>query len=309
MTKHRVAALTAGAPLLSLSLACGGGSASPASPSSPAAVTFHVYDSALGEMSAATFSRNASASGDVTIVLSDLSIQGVDRYRAVVREVHQGDRVGAFVARTTSGTLTARVVNGATYDLFLMSTGSSVDYSCLDYMEESVSGASSDFPTLGRRTQGTIFNHAVVDGPDAPIAFAVSQFNTALNPFGIRYGAIQYLGATTSAADMYIGWSTAALLSPTRGYGGGGMAIVAVDGVNTNYDTLWYGQVGTVVHELGHAYLGAPDYLNNTGCFGFAGNLSCVFLSCAVKGTTFSAVGADAARYWALTNRRKWPTY
>jgi hypothetical protein len=301
--------------VLSVLTACGSHATNPTSPSVPpsssGAVNFRVYNSATGEVSAATFSKSPSKGGDVSISLSDVSIQGVDLRRAVLREAHQGDRVGAFVARTSNGALSAAVANGATYDLFLMSTASGLNYSCLDYQaqEESVTGASSDFPTMNRKTDGTIFNHKVVDGPDAPIEFAVSQFNTALNPFGIRYGAIEYLGVTTSTADMTVGWSTAALLSPNRGYGGGGMAIFAIDGINTDYDTLWYGQVGTIVHELGHAYLGAPDYLNNTGCFGFAGNLTCAFLPCAVKGTTFSASGADAARYWALTNRRKWPAY
>jgi len=294
----------AGVLLSCLFTACGG-SPSPASPSSLGATTFRVYNSALGPIPGATFTKSPSGLGDVTISLAELAISGIDRQRAVLREAHQDDRIGGFIARTSSGTLTARLTSGATYDLFLMSTASGVDYSCLDYSAESVAGASTDFPALVRLTAGTIFNYPVVDGPDEPILFSVSQFNAALNPFGIRYGSIQYLGATASAADMTIGWSTAALLSPNRGYGGSGQAIVAVDGINTEFDTLWHGQVMTVVHELAHAYLGAPDYITNTGCFGFAGNLSCVFLPCALRGTTFSAVGADAARYWALTNRRR----
>lgn len=306
-SRRRIDGLLACLMIASLGgFACGGrGSDGPVSPSPPptgtATLTFRVFNSKLGEVPGAGFVKSVARNGPngsfppVSIALAEISATGVDPQRAALRSSeHPDDRVGGLIARTTGGVLSFVPTGDATYDLFLMNAASGTNYDCLDYAAEKTSGMRTLFVTLRRVATGQIFGVQVVDGPDAPFEYAVEQFNSALNPFGVMYGHIQYVGLAMSA-DMTGGWSL--LSDGGKNLGGIGQFVIVTIG-SSAYEQFW-GPV-YAIHELGHAYLGAPDYYQNTGCFG--GNLSCAFVECipSITEATFTPSGADAARYWAL---------
>jgi hypothetical protein len=287
---------------------CGGRGNNPSSPTPPAGatatltLTFHVYNSATGEIPGAGFTKTVDVPAGtwfptVSISLAQLPLAGVDAGRAVLRYSHVGDKIGALIAKTLNGTLTFQPTFDATYDLFLMNASAGVDYACLDYTGEAPHGASSAFPTLHRYTTATLLGCPVEDGPDEPIQLAVDQFNEALNPFGVRYGYVDYRGADGATGNMAVAWTPRSACVASKG--GSGLLVVQQDpSITPTRETI------LVIHELGHAYLGAPDYYNNRSCF--SGNLACAFLDCAPAAdeATFSPAGQDAARYWALIDSR-----
>jgi hypothetical protein len=269
-----------------------------------ATLVFRVYNSASGEIPGAGFTRTVdrvcceSQYPNVSIELSTIKAVGVDPFRAVLRAAHQEDKVGSLVAKTTIGRLTIQPTGDATYDLFLMSTASGVDYRCLDYTGEAVHGATTSFPDLHRQTTGTLFGCPVEDGPDDPIELAVGQFNEALSPFGLRYGAIDYRGADATIGAMAVGWTTRDACPASMG-AGGAMVLRKYPPDAAVWGPVW------AIHELSHAYLGAPDYYLNGACF--SGNVVCSLLGCSEGNPpryAFTEAGKDAARYWALTDSR-----
>lgn len=270
-------------------------------PTRSATLTFRVYNSATGELSEATFSRVVESDlwtgllPSLSISLATLSVRGVDPVRAVLRLPHVGDQIGGLVGKTVTGTLTIQPTNDMTYELYLMNAASSVDYGCLDYTAEAMLGASTAFPTLRRVTSGQILGCPIEDGEDDAIESAVGQFNQALNPFGIKYGLIIYVGTGASSANMTIGWAPWDASAASKG--GGGYAVVQKrDGQTATTRRV------LVAHELAHAYLGAPDYYDQPACF--SGNTTCALVACPVAEPSFSSAGQDAARYWALMDSR-----
>ena len=176
-----------------------------------------------------------------------------------------------------------------------MNAATGVSYDCLDYTAEAVRGASSAYPDLHRATTGTIYGCPLEDGPDEPFQAAVDLFNEALNPFGLRYGKIDYLGADGATGTMMGGWSSRSVCQASAG--GYGMLVAQYRATDpAMWHTIW------VAHELAHAYLGAPDYYQNRSCF--SGNLTGAFFGTPATAATFTPAGKDAARYWALTDSR-----
>jgi hypothetical protein len=175
-----------------------------------------------------------------------------------------------------------------------MSNANAVDYDCLDYAVEATHGAATAFPMLRRTTQGQIFNCPVVDGNDDTIQFAVGQYNDALNPFGIQYGHITYLGVSPATANMLVGWTPWAVC---YSQGGNGQLVV-----QQRVGDLAESQERLIEHELAHAYLGAPDYYNNPSCF--SGNTTAALVASPTGSAAFSPAGKDAVRYWALMDTR-----
>lgn len=287
---------------------CGGRGTNPSSPTPPAGaaatltLTFHVYNSATGEIPGAGFTKTVDVPAGtwfptVSISLAQLPLAGVDAGRAVLRYSHAGDKIGVLIAKTLNGTLTFQPTFNATYDLFLMNASSGADYECLDYTAEATHGASTAFPQLHRYTTGTLLSCPVEDGPDEPIQLAVDQLNHALNPFGLQYGSVDYRGADGATGPMAIAWTPRTACVASKG--GSGFLVIQQDpSITSTRETI------LVIHELGHAYLGAPDYYNNRSCF--SGVLTCAFLNCApdADSPTFSPAGQDAARYWALMDSR-----
>ena len=90
---------------------------------------------------------------------------------------------------------------------------------------------------------------------------------------------------------MFVGWSNRASCSAAMG--GGGWLVVRYDSNDSSDDqALW------MIHELAHAYLGAPDYYQNRSCF--SGDVSNALLDTDIRGFRsweFSQRGKDSARY------------
>jgi len=116
-----------------------------------------------------------------------------------------------------------------------------------------------------------------------------------MNPFGLHYGYIDYLGAGSSDAEMKAGWSS--MTGCRSSLGGWGSLVLRRRPESPLYLQYWW-----AIHELSHAYFGAPDYYDTPGCF--EGNVTCALLDCFEQSAGFSASGQDAARYWALTDKR-----
>ncbi len=299
----RTTQVVAAIAVQALTIACGG--SQPASPTPPggktATLTFRVYNSATGEIPGAGFTRTVQADAvsglfpAVSISVSALKVAGVDPLRAVLRVEHQSDRIAPLIDKTTDGTLVFQPFAAATYDLFLMNAANGVSYDCLDYTEEAGRGATSAFPDLHRVTTGTIYGCPIADGPDGPFQTAVDQFNDAMNPFGLRYGFIDYRGADAMTGLMTGGWSNRAVCQFSAG--GNGMLVAQQDDKMTPENRAWL-----VAHELAHAYLGAPDYYHRESCFG--GGLTCALVGCPPTSAYFTPAGKDAVRYWALTDSR-----
>jgi hypothetical protein len=307
MTLSRRSTLGATVMFVTMSLGgCGGqGSSSSTGPGSiqgrSATLTFRVYNGATGEVPGAGFTRTLDTDPStgifptVSISLAGLPVRGVDPARAALRLPHVGDQVGSLVAKTTSGTLTIQPTNSMTYELFLMNSSSGVDYGCLDYTAEATYGASTAFPTMRRITSGQIFGCPVEDGEDAAIQSAVDQFNSAMNPFGIKYGYITYGGTSSASSNMTMGWTPWAACVASQGAGG----VLVVQQRQEQTETT---RTVLVSHELAHAYLGAPDYYSQRSCF--SGNTTCALFDCPATAATFSEAGKDATRYWALMDAR-----
>jgi len=116
-----------------------------------------------------------------------------------------------------------------------------------------------------------------------------------MDPFGIQFGRITYQGPSSLSANMTGAWSPRSLCSTSSG-GAGWFLVQLSDTLST------LSRDRTVIHELAHAYFGAPDYADAPSCYG--GTLHCAFLDCSTATTEFSAPGKDAARYWALIDLR-----
>jgi hypothetical protein len=124
---------------LSAALAGCGDDSLPTAPSSAQPMTgsfdvaFTVYDSAKGPIR--SFKKRIPSAGTIAKLTLDTSELGggIDAQRFVVRVTHQGDRLGAFVAATRSGTLEFTMTTlFSDFDVFLMNASNGTDYNCAD---------------------------------------------------------------------------------------------------------------------------------------------------------------------------------
>ena len=141
----------------------------------------------------------------------------------------------------------------------------------------------------------------MVDGPDEVFAAMVDQYDSALNPFGIQYGSVQYLGLSASSADITAAYSPDTSCPIPGGCGGlasdSGFWIVRWPTKASNWMEILR---VFAMHEFAHVYLKAPDYTDNPACGG--GNLSYLLVD---QTGLLTPKGRAAIAYWALI-RKYW---
>jgi hypothetical protein len=287
-------------------------------------VTFRVYNSTSGEIPASRFTRTST--GDVSpieIRLSDLAAAGVDPLRAAVYEAHVGGEMGAFVASTTNGGFKiTRPPHDAVYDVFLMSTAGGANYTCLDSGWQPSDGWTRRYTTLRLAAGGEqVLGQPIVDWSDESFRFFAGEFSRALNPFGLQYGRVDFVG--NAAGEMTSGWGGDQVAAGWDGMllSAPGQFVVDITARDLEswyrfqprmYGWYWIHIAGSVVvHGLAHAYLSAPDYWQNLACTDGSGDVACVLVACPASSSVFyqttpplTAAGKDAVRYWALMNGR-----
>jgi len=269
-------------------------------------VAFTVYDSAKGPIH--SFKKVAPTTGTLAKLTLDTSQLGggIDPYRFVVRVAHQGDRLGAFVAATRSGTLELIMTTSVSdFDVFVMNASNGTDYNCADANWNPKSLGGARYGTIRLAGSGETFvggsgqRYAIRDGSDDDLIQAVTHVNGVLNPFGLPFARMDYIGRGATAS-ISAGWSGD--IPPNYwGLAGPGLAVpwmvvsseIDRPGVHYAY-RLW-------IHELLHAWQNAPDYAQSS-CSSFG--LDCLLWDC--PGDHQSSVvplsprGRDIVRYWSL---------
>jgi hypothetical protein len=299
---------------LSAALAGCGDHSLPTAPSTTQPVTgsfevaFTVYDSAKGPIN--SFKKLAPTTGTLAKLTLDTSELGggIDPHRFVVRVAHQGDRLGAFVAATRSGRLELTMTTSVSdFDVFVMNASNGTDYNCADagdaaWNPKSLGGARYGTIRLAGRGEsfvyGQTYRYATQDGSDTDLIQAVTDVNNVLNPFGLAFARMDYVGRVATAS-ISAGWSGDVF--PNAGLAGPGLAVPWI-AVNSEYDrpgshfayVVW-------IHELLHAWQNAPDYAHSS-CS--TSGLDCLLWDCA-GGPPRSVVplspqGRDIVRYWTL---------
>jgi hypothetical protein len=303
---------------LTVALAGCGDKALPVAPSiTPPATTqsvdlsFTVYDSAKGRIG--SFKRTLQLESSlvrVTLGTSDFG-SGIDPDRFAIRYAHQGDQLGPLVAASRSGTLDLVMSTAVRdFDVFVMNASSGADYKCADNGDaawlpgKALGGAR--YGTLRLASAGEVFrgsqntSYVVQNGTEDDLMAAVDQVNAVLNPFGLSFARMDYVGRV-STASISAGWS--ADLPPTL-WGLAQPATVAPwIAVTSSLDRSGnHSAYHMWIHELIHAWQNAPDYYKQAGCGG--SGLDCVLWDCPgdhVRSVIpLSPRGRDIVRYWTL---------
>lgn len=313
-----------------LATACGGSGGggtegnSPTGPSSTTA-TFTVYNSATGQVG--SFTRPA---GSLVLTTADLGAAGVDPLRFVVRSAHVGDRIGRRVAWTRTGRASLTASAGAMYDVFVMNASNGASYACADAGDQgdwdpsfATMGYGEDgrFGTLRTAPVGETFTHSAriwtaEDAFDGPGEFAVRELNTALNPFGIAYAGLSYLGTTRTPATIAIVYMNTAPCGADCSLATWvAMGMPEKGGPGSAYWKSWADAWSPdgLMHELAHSWFRAQDYRTKSECgrvpqYPNQGSLSYLLRDPARRfpggqSPWFSESGKDIARYWALMLR------
>jgi hypothetical protein len=161
-------------------------------------VDFDVYNSTQGKQS--HFERTAVPvkQKEFIIRIDRLRIANVDPLRIVIRERHQNGKLGRLVAFSGTGEVTLPVPQeNRAYDIFLMNASNQVYYPCLDEKKVKM--------LKNKRYVRVIRNDFQQAGPDAILKNVFRQINDALNPFGIRYGYLDY-SSKYKTGDMAAGY-------------------------------------------------------------------------------------------------------
>ncbi len=316
--------LAAAFALLLVAAGCRHAGAPSASPVAPVPagevhVSFRVYNSALGEVRSAATTVTFEALGTevpdtVGVPINTFSLDGVDPVRAAVYQPHTGSRLGRFVTATTDGVIRLPRVE-ASYDLFLMSTASGARYADIDVGRPTSPGTAKRYATMRTARPGeSLLGQNAVSESDESFRFEAAEFTRALNPFGLEYGRLDFLGSTGSA-DVTSGWVAVdpQTCEPAHVVPGTFWVNHVYVPVNNEYPYLsdarcfetrsyvpkFWGDV-LIVYGLAQAYLGA------TG-----GLYPCLLVSCGGNAGGFyymtarpplSSSGADVVRYLALMN-------
>jgi hypothetical protein len=291
MGSLRAAALLTTATLLAAG--CGGSSSSPSAPADSTgwsgSVRIDLYHSALGKVGQTT--RPVRRGSLLALSIAELGVSGVDAKRIVVRAPHDGSHLGRRIAWSTTGSVGFPAYDDAV-DVFLMDNRRTPDYTCFDAGDTTWfdRGFRERYTTL-RKVVGEILfdNYLAEDGPDVPFEWATQEFTRALNPYGLPYGRVAF---SRGPAAMKCGWYF--------GYHPSWIGVASAQGsgvfwIAAGLDPPKAEEVA--MHELAHAYLGAPDYYKHKEC---SGTLSRVLLVWGAGDWVLSPQGEDAIRYWSL---------
>lgn len=215
-------------------------------PPRPLTIVFNVFNSTKGLQG--SFSQSGQTVTQMSFPLSSFNVQGVNPSRAVLREVNNGGKLGKFKKYANNGSIDLIITNaeGASgqvqYDLFLFNSTNNVDYEGLEVNNPS---ATYRFGTMKR------VDRDGMTGPDYIFVNVVNQFNEALNPFGILFGEIRYLGVTTESANMECGYG---LSNGNDGWHEGNWWTINPNRCNTETSKLSIGN-----YENFETYFGVDD--------------------------------------------------
>jgi hypothetical protein len=319
MTVKRLAGIYA-APLLAvvLATACGGSGGSPTAPSGGApsrsvTLDFRVFNSTEGQVKALT--RTATPNEAFTVLVSELGVAGVDAERIVVRR-RATNTLGVIVTASpcwdssgsscsgasAAGKATWLPTEDAALDVFLMNAKNGANYNCMDAPgDKGWSWALMQYgrdATLRMAPPGEEFHgYHATSGPEEAMSAAAAVASAALNPFGIKYGQITYVGATGPLRMTGI-FSREPLLSDRFGTASG--LSFGADGIAVNWSRPMplASTISVILHELTHSYFGAPDYYDSPGCGSHLDSVAGIN-----SNGTLSPKGRDAFAYWALRYR------
>ncbi len=134
----------------------------------------------------------------ITISIKDLNISGVDSRRMALRERNANGKIGRLVKFSKTGGITFEAPPTKTYyDLFLMNAVNNVDYDCLDKEQIKLLNNKRMVRVIRRD-----FGQA---GSNKLLQKVFKRLNSALNPFGIQYGYMDY-GKKYRTGDMSAGY-------------------------------------------------------------------------------------------------------
>jgi hypothetical protein len=199
---------------MSLALAAAGCGQSPTSPSPTSGVVLQpltVISSDGRELGSATFS---AASGSLlSVTLDDLRsrgihLTGVDLNFIVLRESNSGQRLGAYVTRTSNGTLSFEP-SPLNRIVWMMNTNNGADYSDAANTPGFLGGFPDDnrYDRVARltATNNTITAFTVVDGDTSIIQGALDLLNQVWLVNGVRLAELLWVGDDPSGALIYGG--------------------------------------------------------------------------------------------------------
>ncbi len=251
---------------------------------------FTVYNHTRGQIG--SFSKTARAGAPVTLRIAEMGVTGVNPNRIFLRNAHQGDRIGEYVAYTpclgwpaeacsqygnaskTPGELTFQAPSTNTqYDVFLLNALDGTEYDCVEggfvpNMSHWPVGYLHSFAGLRRAAAGEVLGgYTAIDGPEEGFRAAAAAFSDGLNPFGIKYGSLAFVG--TGQADV-AGAYVDSLPPGDVGMGGPNMFWILLNAAGRQAlidtpDYKWDLAV-TTFHEVAHAHLGFVDPPGNTTC-------------------------------------------
>lgn len=151
-------------------------------PSVPVTLYFDVYNHTQGFLK--SFEKNLRSDEDLTIRIMDLSIDGVDEERIVIRK----ERFGEWVAASKTGEVTYKAPDSnQKFTIYVMNASSGADYKKVDTWIEANQGILEYTPHMKWRRE----DRNGFEGPEDVIEDAFDQMNQALDYSWAKYGSFQ----------------------------------------------------------------------------------------------------------------------
>lgn len=151
-------------------------------PAESVILSFDVYNHTKGFMT--KFEKPVENGDRVTINISELGVEGVDRNRIVIRE----DRFGAFVASSQTGSVNFKIPFAKkNYTIYLMNASHGADYRKVDTWINTNEGVLEYAPPLLWYRE----DRNDYQGPDDVVQDAIDQLNEALDYSWAKYGSFR----------------------------------------------------------------------------------------------------------------------
>ena len=162
----------------------------------PKDVKLVLYTYNLGKGSMGSYTINTKTMGSTQITPDGMNLSDVDKSIFIVRVKNNGLVFGKYKGSTSNGALSLYISNTDApngvieYDMLFPNTSNGVDYQGLEkYVHP---GAMLMFTTIRHVDRGQT-------GDESVLISAVNRVNWAMNPFGIKYGEIVWVSASSSS--------------------------------------------------------------------------------------------------------------
>jgi hypothetical protein len=139
----------------------------------------------------------------------------------------------------------------------------------------------------------------MVDGPDdQPFRLVAETYTQVLNPFGMAYGRLDFVGKAASGAGIVGGFADTNVAGGLAGIGAFWIRLpdLAPHNPVPYPNTSW----AAAMHEGAHAYLGTPDFHFSTCTPSMERFLFEIPPLAATFMWVVSRMGEDFIRYWSL---------